>query len=288
MKKIIFYTLIVILTITSFYSCTKEYSLENGINQGNGLIVGVDCRISKISYTDTATGTGIGAITASINSSDNAINITKFDSLSFTIEFFATPVYFSDTVFINGDEYFLVDPSSKRIKQLHGLIDPTDPFSAQFDVSYFYNASGYLTSKFYSLTSNPGNPFYLVTYSYTGGNITHMTGTELINGDLVIDADIAYFSNILPKNFLYIFPDEKGYPYFSQFYNFGVKPSNAIKAMTVRNYDPGNTLRDSTVSTFSNYIMSRDNYVLSVIMNGDDQLSIPAAASKLDFSYKCK
>ncbi len=58
--------------------------------------------------------------------------------------------------------------------------------------------------------------------------------------------------------------------------------------MKIRNYDPGNTLRDSLVSTFSNYIMSRDNYVLSVQMSGDDLISIPAAIGKLSFSYKCK
>ena len=115
-----------------------------------------------------------------------------------------------------------------------------------------------------------------------------MTGTDLITGDLNVDADINYFSNILPNRFLYIFPDEKGYPYFSQFYNFGSRPGNAPKDITVRNYDPGGVLRDSTVTTFSNYIMSRDNYVLSVQMAKDDLISIPAVASKLSFSYKCK
>jgi len=270
------------------FSCNKEYSLENSGNTGNNLIVGVDCRINKIAYTDTATDVGIGALSADINTVDAATNITLFDSLSFTIAYMSTPVYSNDTIFINGNEYFVVDPVTNRIKRLHALIDPTDPSSVQYEVDYFYNASGYLTSKFYSYTSAPGSPHRLVTYTYSGANITHMSATDLISGDLEIDADVNYYSNILPNRYIYVFPDEENYSFFTQFYNFGQKPSNAVKDMKVRYYDPGNVARDSAISTFTNYTLSRDNYVLSVIMNGDDQLSIPAAAGLLNFSYKCK
>ena len=130
--------------------------------------------------------------------------------------------------------------------------------------------------------------YYQVNYTYTLGNLTRMTGTDQLSGDLIVDADVNYYSNIIPKRYIYIFPDEKAYPYFSQFFNYGVKNYNAVKKMVIRNYDPGNVVRDSTVSTFSNYIMSRDTYVLSVQMAGDDQQCIPASAGKLSFSYKCK
>lgn len=287
MKRLLplFFTVIA----SMLFSCTKEYSLENSTDaSGNGLIVGTDCRISKIAYTDTANGgTSLGAMTASINNVDIVTNITVFDSVSFTIDFISNPLYAGDTVFINADEYFLVDLTTKRIRQLHALTDPTDPFSTQYEVNYFYNANGYLTQKFYSFTGS-GFPFYLVNYTYSGAKLTHMSGTDLITNDLVTDADISYYGNIIPQRFLYLFPDEQGYPYFSQFYNFGVRPSNAPKTIVVRNYDPGNVVRDSTVSAFSNYMMSRDNYVLSVQMTGDDLQSIPAVAGKLSFSYKCK
>lgn len=279
-----------VAALLTFVSCSKEYSQEGSSDSsGNGTIIGVDCRMSKISYRDTAgAGTALGSIIALINSSDVVTNITKFDSLSFTIDFIATPFYASDTVFINADEYFLVDVLTKRIKQLHALLDPTDPFSLQYEVNYFYNGSGYLSQKFFTLTSIPGVPFYLVDYTYSGGKMIHMTGTDLVTGDLVVDADVTYYNNIFPKRFLYIFPDEDGYPHFSQFYNFGSRPTNAPQKMLVRNYDPGNVVRDSLVSVFGSYAMSRDNYVLSTIMTGDDQPSIPAPAGKLSFGYTCK
>lgn len=269
-----------------FISCEKEYSLENA-GTPSELIVGLDCRISKIVYIDTATNSGLGSVSADINTLNIVTKITGYDSLSNTIEFISTPVYTNDTVYINPDEYFVVDVN-KRISKLHALLDPTDPFSLQYDVFYVYNGAGYLIKKDYFLSISPAFLYYQVNYTYTLGNLTHMTGTDQLSGDLIVDADVNYFTNIIPKRYLYIFPDEKAYPYFNQFFNYGLKNYNAIKKITVRNYDPGNVVRDSTVSTFSNYIMSRDTYVLSVQMGGDDLQSIPALAGKLKFSYKCK
>lgn len=285
-KSYLFFIGLVALVLSA---CTKEYSLENGGNLTNPNIIGADCRINKIVYLDSATGLiGLGSIAALINPLDQATDITKFDSLSGTIDFKTPLIYVGDTIFINPDEYFLVDILTKHIKRLHGLTDPTIPTSLQFDADYIYNATGFLIQKSYSLTLFPGTPYYVVNYIYAGGNLTHMSSIEQVTGDLIADADIDYYINIAPKNYLYIFPDELSYTHYNQFLNFGNRPTNAIKNLKVRYYDPGNVLRDSTVSAFSKYIMSRDNYVLSVFMKGDNQFSIPADASKLVFSYKCK
>jgi hypothetical protein len=284
--KAIRFLLLAALAVTLF-SCGKEYSLENSGNFGSDLIVGFDCRISKIVYTDTSANTNLGSIAADINSIDIVNRINKYDSLSNIIEYLALPTYSNDTVFINGDEYFITD-ANRRINKMHGLVDPTNPASLQFDVFYVYDAAGHLINKNYFLTGAPAFMYYQVTYTYTNGNLTRMEARDLVSGDLNIDADLSFFTNIVPKNYLYIFPDEKNYYHFNQFYNFGLKNYNAVKKITVRNYDPGNVVRDSTVSNFSNYIMSRDTYVLSVQMAGDEQLSIPAPAAKLSFYYHCK
>lgn len=300
-----FRPLLLIAIVVALFSCEKEYSSENSGNTDNELIVGIDCRISKIVYTDTSgtaaggRGTGLGSIDAAINSLDVVTRITRFDSLSNTIEFINSPIYSNDSVFINADEYFVVD-ANKRITKMHGLADPTDPFSLQYDVFFAYNTAGYLTTKTYFLTSSPTVPFYRVDYTYGGGvNLTHMAAVNLPSGDLEMDADISYMTNLVPRRFIYIFPDERFYPEFSQFFNFGTKNFNAVKKMIVRNYNPGNVVRDSLVSAFSNYIMSRDGYVLSVQMGNPQpeatpplppspQPSIPALPGKLSFSYHCK
>jgi hypothetical protein len=277
-----------VLALVTVISCSKEYSLENGGNLNNPLVIGADCRISKISYLDSASGVGKGSLTATINPLDQTVDITKFDSLSATIDFNSALAYFGDTIYINPDEYFLIDVVSKHVRGFHGLVDPTVPGSLQFDADYIYDVNNYLVQKSYSLTTFPGIPYFIVNYTYSGGNLVHMESMELSTGDLVTDADINYYSNISPKAFLYIFPDELAYANFNQFLDFGKRPLNAVKDMKVRYYDPGNVLRDSSVSTFKNYIMSRDNYVMSVLMRGNDQFSIPADSSKLVFSYHCK
>ena len=274
----------IVLTLSS---CEKEYSLENS-TEPSDFIVGADCRISKIVYTDTAAKLGLGSIAATINSLDIVKNITRFDSISNTIEFISDPLITNDTIYVKTNEYFIVDATTKLINKLHGLTDPTDQFSPQFDLKYNYNASAYLTSKVYTYTSFPGIPVYTYNYIYTGGNLTKMAGIEELTGDTIINADLSYYNFIFPKRFLYLLPDDLQYNEYNQFYNFGTRSLNAVKKMTVRNYDPGNVVRDSLVSNFSNYIMSRDTYVLSVQMAGDDQPCIPARAGKLSFSYHCK
>ncbi len=285
MKKGFLYSIII---AAIFSSCQKEYSSENGGDSGGGVIIGADCRISKIAYSDSASGTSIGSIGATINSSDVVTDITKFDSLTLTIDFNAVPQYFADTVAIDADQYFIIDLTTKRIKSFHGLIDPTVPGSPEFDIAYVYDAAGFLINKFYSYTLLPGVPYQQVTYSYTGGNLVHMQTDDLFAGDVIKDADLSYYPNIAPKNYMNLFPDENTYGEFNQFFNFGKKSTNAVKSLKLRFYDPGNVLVDSAVSVFNSYVMSRDNYVLSVYMLGNDQSSIPAAAGKLNFTYKCK
>ena len=295
--------LIFLAVLITLFSCEKEYSEEN-LSNGNELIVGADCRISKITYRDTSgmaaggPGIGLGSIEAEINRLDIVTRITQYDSVSNTIVYRPEPIYSNDSVFINADEYFIVDVN-KRITKSHLWVDITDPASLQFDVFYVYNTGGYLIQKNYFLTTPPGTPFLRVDYTYTTGNLTRMTAVDLPGGDLNMDADLTYNTNIVARRFIYTFPDEELYPAFTQFFNFGAKNFNAPKTMKVRNYDPGNVVRDSAVSAFSNYIMSRDGYVLSVQMGNplpkatppltpSPQPSIPALPGKLNFSYHCK
>ena len=285
MKKGLVYAVIVIAVLAS---CQKEYSTENGGDNGAGVIIGADCRISKIAYADSSTGVGIGSIVATIDGLDMVRDITKMDSITLTIDFNSVPQYFGDTVYIDPDQYFIFDATTKRINSLHGLIDPTVPGSPEFDITYNYDAAGFLISKSYSYTLLPGIPFETINYTYTGGNLTHMTAVDEFTTDIIKDADLTYYTNIAPKNYIYLFPDEDTYAAHNQFYNFGKKPLNAVKNLKLRFYNPGNILVDSAVSTFSSYIMSRDNYVLSAYMIGDNQPCIPAAEGKLSFSYKCK
>lgn len=266
-------------------SCAKEVSLENG-GGPNANIVGTDCRISAVIYSDEASGIGLGSVTATIDASDMVTDITDFDSLNFTINKNVVPAYVNDTLYINGNEYFVLAPTTKRVLKLHALLDPTDPGSPKIDIDYTYDASGYLVKKTSSYTG--GTPYAEVNYTYTSGNLTHMEEIDLISGITVNDADVEYTS-LQPKNYLYIFPDELRNPVFTQFLNFGTKPINAVAKITVHYYDIlTGTVLGEAISTFTNYELSADKYVLRCTMSGDDQPSLPSNVGKLSFRYKCK
>ncbi len=284
-KKI---TNLILLSAVIFLSaCEKELSTENSDNTGNELIVGRDCRIAKMVYTDTATGVNLGSLAATINILDRVEQINAFDSLAAALTFAADIAYTNDTIKLNDDEYFVLDLINNRIKRLHGLTDPTDVLSPQFDADYTYSATGYLIQKNY-LLSPSGIPFINVGYTYTGNNLTRMTYTNLASGEVEIDADMQYYNNIAPQSYLYVFPDEFTHPEYIQFFNFGKKSVNAIKTIKLNFYNAGVAV-DSLVSKFDSYRMSRDNYVLDVIMSGDEQPGIPSPGkAKLKFSYKCK
>ena len=283
MKKL--QSALAIATIVILASCAKEYSLENG--GGNSNIIGADCRISMIGYADSTTSIGQGSVTAIINSGDSVTSIMDYDSATSSINFYSAPIYVNDTIYIDADEYFVQTATTKLIKKLHGLLDPTNPSSAAIDIDYTYDAAGYLSRKQYSFSALPGVSYAQVDYSYSGGNMTTMVHTNLITGDKISDATFGY-SNISPKNFVYTFPDELTYQYFSQFLNFGTKSVNAVSAITVNTYDPGNVISSTATSFFNNYILSVDKYVLSCTLSGADQPSIPAKAGKLSFAYHCK
>ena len=283
MKKL---SWLVISALFIFFSCGKENSIENGLDN-NSLIIGIGCSISKIVYADTATDVALGSIAAVLDDSGKVVSITEFDSLGFAINFYVEPREVSDTVFINTNEYYLLDQVTGMVKGFHGLFVPTNPLSPRFDIAFTYNAEGNLVKKSYRFSANPGTPYQEVNYSYSAGNLVQMTETDLTTGNKISDAEMSYYPLLTPKGNLYLFPDEYDYAQYSQFYNFGKRSVNAVKSMKVRFYAPGNIPIDSAVSSFRDYVTSVDNYALSVIMEGDHQPSLPARASRLNFSYSC-
>ncbi len=296
MKKLSYYVLTATVAIAVF-SCTKEVSLENGGSSGNGStdIVGVNCRITKIAYYDSATTVPLGSIAAMIDAKDSVRDVTLYDSLSNTIYFNSMPAYSADTAFLNPDEYFITNPATGMVTHLHGVFTSVFP-TIPFEVDYVYNSDGTLFQKRYDIPFAGVSPAVVVEYTYVGGNLSHMTSTDYTTPvpELIQDADLDYYVNIKPRAYLNLMPDEtisddlNHFSPYTQFFNFGKKSINAIRSLKVRTYDPGNVPRDSTVSNFLTYITSRDNYVLSVYMLGDDQESLPATAGRLNFSYKCK
>ncbi len=285
MKSPILFLLSCILCFTIF-SCEKENSEENGGDDPS--IIGVNCRIAKIDYRDSNGVTPIGSIAANINALDNITNIIEFDSLSNFIISYSDVSYVGDTVHVNDDEYFIQDPNGKLIIKFHGLVDPGNPVSPFYDQVFTYNTAGNLVKKTKALSTAPTLPYEQVDYNYSNGNLVSMIYKNLFSGQTISDASLTYQPTVVPKNYIYIFPDEEERAANNQFFNFGKRSLNAVKDLKVRYYDGTGVLIDSAVSLFNSYQQSVDMYVLSVSMSGDAQPCIPAQPGRLQFSYKCR
>ncbi|MEO6406315.1 MAG: hypothetical protein ABIY51_07875 [Ferruginibacter sp.] len=274
------------LLALTLFSCQKESSEEND-GGTDPSIIGLNCRIAKIDYQDTSGLIPTGSLAANINASDNAVTIIEFDSLSNFIISFADIVTIADTFHVNADEYFIRDATSKQIIKFHGLVDPGNPASPFYDQLFTYNTNGNLIKKTKALSSALNIPYEQVDYNYSGGNMVSMTYKNLFTGQLESDASLTFYSSIIPKNYIYIFPDEEERAAYNQFFNFGKRSFNAMKDIKVRYYDGTGALLDSAVSQFTNYQQSVDMYVVKVSMSGDAQPGIPAQPGRLQFSYKC-
>ena len=276
---------LVVLSILLF-SCEKDSSEEGGGDNPN--IVGNNCRINKIVYRDSSDSTPIGSIAANINGIDQVISITEFDSLSnFLLSY--TDVYnFYDTVYVNDDEFFVEDPNGRLIKKFHGLVDPGNPSSPFYDVVYTYNTAGNLVKKVKALSQAPAVPIEQVDYSYSNGNLVSMNFRNLVSGKKISDATLTYNLGIRPTNYFYLFPDAERDAAYNQFFNFGKRSLNAVSTMKVKHYDNAGVVTDSLVSSFTQYQQSADLYILKVLMQGDEQPSIPAKPGRMQLSYYCR
>ena len=268
-------------------SCSKEMSEENGSGT-DSLIVGADCRLARIVYKDSSGFISLGSIAANINATDNVVNITEFDSLSNFLVSFASVSINGDTIHVSPDEYFIANSSTKIISKFHGLVDPGNASSPTYEQVFSYNAGGNLIKKTKSLSMAPLIPYEQVDYTYSNGNLVSMQNKNIFTAKLISDASFSFYNTIIPKNYIYIFADEEDRPQYNQFFNFGKPSVNAVNDFKVRYYDGGGTLIDSAISKFINYQQSADTYVQKVQLTGDDQLSIPAQAGKLQLSYHCK
>jgi hypothetical protein len=283
-----FKNLFVVLCMGSLLaSCEKEVSQEIVVNTDPNFL-GVNCRIGKINYSDSATGAAIGSIAANINLSNQTTNINQFDSLGGFLEFFQSPVYSNDTIYLGAGEYYVVAGTDKLVQKHHGLVDPGNPLSPGFDVLYTYNGTGNLVKKTRTLLSLPAVVESEVNYSYeANGNMVAMTHRNMITGFLVSDATLQFSPITVPKNYLCFFPDETTGAQDIPFFNFGKPPYNALEYVKLRHYSGAGVLTDSLQSTFSNYLLSSDNYVQKVMMRGDVQPWLPVKKGLLSFSYHC-
>ncbi len=271
--------------LLSFLGCRKEKSIESG--DKNPIFIGSNCRISQVLIVDSLTGIGFEAHNAFFDAAGKPTGTELYDSLSNSIYFGSLFTYRVDTAFVNSGEYFVNDAATGRVKEFKGLIDPSDPLSDTVQIIFSYDASGYLVKKEYYFFGLPV-PLLRSTYTYNSGNLTRAILENIFpSTEVFIDAAVEYNTSQPANGMMYIFPDGFYTAQYNLSFNFGKRPVNTLKKVTTKLYSSG-VLTDSLVTNYSNYKLSRDNYVLELFAAGDFQDGIGIIDGRTKFNYYCK
>lgn len=274
-----------LFVLLSFYGCRKEKSIESG--DKNPIFIGSNCRISQILSVDSLTGIGFDAHNAFFDAAGKPTGTELYDSLSNSVYFGSLFTYRGDTVFVTIGEYFLNDAATGRVKEFKGLIDPSDPLSDTVQIVFSYDASGYLVKKEFYFYGMPV-PLLRSTYSYSSGNLTRALLEYVFpSTEVFLDAAVEYNSSQPVNGMMYVFPDGFYTAQYNLSFNFGKRPVNTIKKVTTKLYSSG-VITDSLVTNYSNYKLSRDNYVLELFAAGDFQDGMGIIDGRTKFSYYCK
>lgn len=279
MKKL--RTPIALLSLLAFLSCSKEYSNENGDPTNI-------CKISSIAVAEDAlTSSGIYALNTKFNASNLASGVEAYDSTTNTTDFNTSLTYKGDTVFTTVNDFFVLD-ASKKVKKLFTPFDPSDPAGEKAVYEYKYDPGNYLSEK---TISSASIPLPLVTFKYTwvAGNLTKVTG--VVNAGLIpqklLEANMEYDLSKQPRNFMYIFPDGFENFFYLNALDFGKKPTNLIKKISVSYFDDQGVPQGTFDTFISDVKFTNDGYVTEWYADGSSIDPIGIFIGRTLFGYKC-
>jgi hypothetical protein len=280
-KKITFITLFIV----ALSSCKKEKSVDTIQSGVPPVFIGSNCTISQILAVDSLTGIGLEAHNISFNTSGVASRVQMIDSI-LNDPYVNDILSIRNDTIIAGNSGYFVKNNKGQIRLFRGKEDPSDPASELIDITFTYNAAGFLIKTEYAYTAS-FFPLLRSIYTYTGNNLTQAVTESLFPAtEKVIDARLTYSAQPV-RNFIYTFPDAFYLVPYLPALPFGNKSANALQRVETRYYDNG-TVTDSAFTNYKNYKLSNDGYVLEFFAEGDYQDGMGIYFERTKFKYFCK
>jgi hypothetical protein len=262
-------------------SCTKETSIEKQNQPYNG------CKVTSIVALESATGKPLYALNTLFSAGGVPREVEAIDSVTGRPDLIQPMDIRKDSVILSDGQYFLLDGNG-RVRKLLIREDPTDPASDAYIFQYSYDPSGYLIEK---RVSTPLLPVTLLTYSYTwiNGNLTSVKGilTAALNPVQIFMSEMQYDLNVVPKDFIYLFPDGAESFMFSMAFDYGKKNKNLMRRMTVIYYDEQGVQTDAYATDFRDIQLSPEGYVKEWLVDGDSMDPFGIFAGRVRFDYFC-
>ncbi|HUR12466.1 MAG TPA: hypothetical protein VM012_13910 [Flavitalea sp.] len=259
-------------------SCIKaEVTLGAPTTSGN-------CVIRDYTAFDVLTNEFYYATKTIYNTANQATKIQFLESAGTVTKEFTFNYVTPGTFAIDAQQYFEIDPSSRRVKTFAGYIDPTDPLSSpKLYYNYTYDAAGHLARVTIALESNPTVDIIESVHTWSGGNLTKIVLRQ-IGAVERTEINYEYDVSIKPKNFLIFFANQE-LQMFQTVINTGVNSINAVSKSIVKEYGTTGELVSSEEAVYSAYTLDANKYVKDFKINGD--LSVYGADLKYILDYKC-
>lgn len=247
-----------------------------------------NCIISTISQVNYGSSSE-SSLTAFYNSNYDVTKLVIYDSVHNIKNFEANFNYVtSDSARIDQYQYFKLD-ANKRVIKFVTKSDLTDPNNADdYVFEYSYTNQGYLSNR--SLYVNGSVlPNLSTEYTYTNNLLTSCVMTAVSSGNLkILESTLTYDNSIKIKKWIYAFPDAMQEYMYTTVLNFGSRPTNPLKQVVTKVYDPpSGTLLDTWTTNYSSYKVDDYGYVLSGVADGDLQQGIATFYGKTNFYYDC-
>ena len=264
-----------------FASCQKELSGEDST------VVEEACRIDRISQIDTVANQSLGYVGITVEADNRVSALVDYDSVNNI--FFSNYAFVKkgDTVKINADDYYVLDPANNNrvktsfFKAVNSIL-PFDPL-----LQYSYNAAGQVTSKVHR---EAGQELLRINYNWESGDLKSVKASINVPIMGVIDVyevQYSYYTNLPVKNFL-CFPGDQD-AVFELAFNFGAKSAHAVKTIEVTNYDIlTGAIDETTTTTFYNYNFDDEGRVHSYVVDNDELVLFGIYSGKNQVRYRCR
>lgn len=265
--------------LSLLFSCSKEYSQEDAPAAAR------DCRVSSIVAADSLSGQGFFALNTRFNSGGQGDYVELYDSVRNFSDLGLTLTYRGDSVFSSDNDVFVLD-ASRRVKRHITPLDPADPGGEKIIYEYTYDVSGFLINKSISTSVFPG-PQISFDYTWSGGNLLEVEG-NLAGGIRFLSARMEYDQSKSPRNFIYIFPEGVENFLFINALDYGKKPANLIRRITVEYFDDQGQPQFSYDTEIINAKFSDDGYLEEWYVKGDSFDALGIFTGRTRFNYYCK
>jgi hypothetical protein len=273
--------------ILCFFSCKKSYSDIYAISDLEQVSLKSDtCLLASISstnYTNTEEILSLNYVTLTkgyANRLTTINNITNSTRNRFR-------VFINDTLSIyDGDSIFL-DKATKYVKRIATIKRPLELEFDQYEYRFFYKDSLLELKLMY--VNGDTIPYYESRYNYANNQLEKIEMYFKPENKLIFQSAFKYEKNIKVKPWIYYYSDFFSLSEHLLVFNFGAMPTAIVTEMESVYFDnDGSTVLGLWKTVFSNYKISKDNYVLRAACFGQRIQSLPYLFQNIELKYQCK